>query len=166
MTDPAWIESLQEELLQFKRLDVWVLVPAPDNIKPLTLKWLFNKKHDEENTHIDTRLVWVVRGYHPLPEEGKISNRNLRFGTDDNDISVVQSNVELLSLVYKPKVYPTLISNLMKKPLQNFHDGGNDVLPRGLWYTKDSGFELTGFSDADYAGCKTPSRVLPVELNS
>nr|GFC57390.1 uncharacterized mitochondrial protein AtMg00810-like [Tanacetum cinerariifolium] len=24
----------------------------------------------------------------------------------------------------------------------------------GIWYTKDSGFELTGFSDADYAGCK------------
>ncbi|GKA29930.1 retrovirus-related pol polyprotein from transposon TNT 1-94 [Tanacetum coccineum] len=24
----------------------------------------------------------------------------------------------------------------------------------GLWYTKDSGFELIGFSDADYAGCK------------
>nr|GFC31699.1 uncharacterized mitochondrial protein AtMg00810-like [Tanacetum cinerariifolium] len=24
----------------------------------------------------------------------------------------------------------------------------------GLWYTRDSGFELTGFSDADYAGCK------------
>ncbi|GKA51181.1 hypothetical protein Tco_0744377 [Tanacetum coccineum] len=24
----------------------------------------------------------------------------------------------------------------------------------GLWYTKDSGFELTGFSDANYAGCK------------
>nr|GFC86156.1 copia protein [Tanacetum cinerariifolium] len=24
----------------------------------------------------------------------------------------------------------------------------------GLWYTKDSSFELTGLSDADYAGCK------------
>nr|GEX27470.1 copia protein [Tanacetum cinerariifolium] len=24
----------------------------------------------------------------------------------------------------------------------------------GLWYTKNSGFELTGFLDADYAGCK------------
>nr|GEX01098.1 hypothetical protein [Tanacetum cinerariifolium] len=24
----------------------------------------------------------------------------------------------------------------------------------GLWYMKDSGFKLTGFSDADYAGCK------------
>nr|GFB14708.1 hypothetical protein [Tanacetum cinerariifolium] len=30
MTDPAWIDSMQEELFQFKRLDVWVLVPAPD----------------------------------------------------------------------------------------------------------------------------------------
>nr|GFA32149.1 hypothetical protein [Tanacetum cinerariifolium] len=30
LTDPAWIESMQEELLQFKRLDVWVLVPTPD----------------------------------------------------------------------------------------------------------------------------------------
>nr|GFA51114.1 Gag-Pol polyprotein [Tanacetum cinerariifolium] len=36
MTDPAWIDSMQEELLQFKRLDVWVLVPAPDNISHLT----------------------------------------------------------------------------------------------------------------------------------
>nr|GFB01425.1 integrase, catalytic region, zinc finger, CCHC-type, peptidase aspartic, catalytic [Tanacetum cinerariifolium] len=48
MTDPAWIESMQEELLQFKRLDVWVLVPAPDNITHLTLKWLLKNKHDEE----------------------------------------------------------------------------------------------------------------------
>nr|GEU81726.1 copia protein [Tanacetum cinerariifolium] len=38
MTDPAWIESMQDELLSFKRLDIWVLVPAPDNITPLTLK--------------------------------------------------------------------------------------------------------------------------------
>ncbi|GJU02819.1 retrovirus-related pol polyprotein from transposon TNT 1-94 [Tanacetum coccineum] len=41
MTDPAWIELMQEDLLQFKRLDVWVLVPPLDNIKPLTLKWIF-----------------------------------------------------------------------------------------------------------------------------
>nr|GEX37452.1 hypothetical protein [Tanacetum cinerariifolium] len=50
MTAPAWIDSRQEELLQFKRLDVWVLVPAPDNILPLTLKWIFKNKHDKEQT--------------------------------------------------------------------------------------------------------------------
>ncbi|GJZ16185.1 retrovirus-related pol polyprotein from transposon TNT 1-94 [Tanacetum coccineum] len=68
MNDPAWIESMQEELIQFKRLDVWVLVPLPDNIKHLTLKWLFKNKHDEENTVIRNKTRLVVRGYRQ--EEG------------------------------------------------------------------------------------------------
>ncbi|GJY39081.1 putative ribonuclease H-like domain-containing protein, partial [Tanacetum coccineum] len=68
MTDPAWIESMQEELLQFKRLDVWVLVSPPDNVKPLTLKWLFKNKHDEEKTVIRNKSRLVVRGYRQ--EEG------------------------------------------------------------------------------------------------
>nr|GEZ13990.1 retrovirus-related Pol polyprotein from transposon TNT 1-94 [Tanacetum cinerariifolium] len=63
MTDPAWIESMQEELLQFKRMDVWVLVPIPDNISPLTLKWIFKNKHDEEQTVIRNKSRLVVRGY-------------------------------------------------------------------------------------------------------
>nr|GEX29372.1 hypothetical protein [Tanacetum cinerariifolium] len=68
MTDPAWIDSTQEELLQFKRMDVWVLVPAPDNISPLTLKWIFKNKHDEEQTVIRNKSRLVVRGYRQ--EEG------------------------------------------------------------------------------------------------
>ncbi|GJW22437.1 retrovirus-related pol polyprotein from transposon TNT 1-94 [Tanacetum coccineum] len=68
MTDPAWIDSMQEELLQFKRLDVWVLVLVQDNITPLTLKWLFKNKLDEENTVIRNKIHLVVRGYHQ--EEG------------------------------------------------------------------------------------------------
>nr|GEZ46884.1 putative RNA-directed DNA polymerase [Tanacetum cinerariifolium] len=52
----------------FKRLDVWVLVPAPDNITPLTLKWLFKNKHDEEKTVIRNKYCLVVRGYRQ--EEG------------------------------------------------------------------------------------------------
>nr|GEU32018.1 retrovirus-related Pol polyprotein from transposon TNT 1-94 [Tanacetum cinerariifolium] len=68
MTDPAWIESMQEDLLQFKRLDVWVLVHAPDNITPLTLKWLLKNNHDEEKTVIRNKSRLVVRGYRQ--EEG------------------------------------------------------------------------------------------------
>ncbi|GKA44999.1 retrovirus-related pol polyprotein from transposon TNT 1-94, partial [Tanacetum coccineum] len=68
MTDPRWIESMQEDLLQFKRLDVYELVPLPNNIKPLTLKWLFKNKHDEENTVIRNKTRLVVRGYRQ--EEG------------------------------------------------------------------------------------------------
>nr|GEV88187.1 putative ribonuclease H-like domain-containing protein [Tanacetum cinerariifolium] len=62
------IESMQEELYQFIRLDVWELVPSPDGIKPLTLKWLFKNKHDEENTVIRNKTHLVMRGY--IQEEG------------------------------------------------------------------------------------------------
>nr|GEW44935.1 retrovirus-related Pol polyprotein from transposon TNT 1-94 [Tanacetum cinerariifolium] len=50
------------------RLDVWVLVPAPDNITPLTLKWLFKNKHDEEKRVIRNKSRLVMRGYRQ--EEG------------------------------------------------------------------------------------------------
>nr|GEZ93387.1 hypothetical protein [Tanacetum cinerariifolium] len=63
LTDPAWIESMQEELHQFIMLGVWELVPSPDGIKPLTLKWLFKNKHDEEITVIRNKTRLVVRGY-------------------------------------------------------------------------------------------------------
>nr|GFA17139.1 copia protein [Tanacetum cinerariifolium] len=54
--------------LTFKSFDVWVLVPVPDNISPLTLKLLFKNKHDEEQTVIRNKSRLVVRGYRQ--EEG------------------------------------------------------------------------------------------------
>nr|GEX88705.1 hypothetical protein [Tanacetum cinerariifolium] len=69
-TIPAWIESMQEELPQFIRLNVWELVPSPDSIKPLTFKWLLKNKHDEENTMIRNKTRLVVRGYRQ--EEGLV----------------------------------------------------------------------------------------------
>nr|GEV10960.1 hypothetical protein [Tanacetum cinerariifolium] len=68
LIDPAWIDSMQEEFHQFIRLDVWELVPSPDGIKPITLKWLFKNKHDEENTIIRNKTRLAVRGYRQ--EEG------------------------------------------------------------------------------------------------
>nr|GEY41269.1 retrovirus-related Pol polyprotein from transposon TNT 1-94 [Tanacetum cinerariifolium] len=49
-------------------MDVWVLVPVSDNISPLTLKWIFKNKHDEEQTVIRNKSHLVVRGYRQ--EEG------------------------------------------------------------------------------------------------
>ncbi|GJW73221.1 hypothetical protein Tco_0132591 [Tanacetum coccineum] len=51
-----------------EQLDVWVLVPASDNIKPFTLIWLFKNKLDEENTVIRNKTRLVVRGHRQ--EEG------------------------------------------------------------------------------------------------
>nr|GEX94377.1 Gag-Pol polyprotein [Tanacetum cinerariifolium] len=40
MTDSFWIESMQEELHQFDRLDVWELVDRPLFTNVINLKWL------------------------------------------------------------------------------------------------------------------------------
>nr|GFD27381.1 Gag-Pol polyprotein [Tanacetum cinerariifolium] len=40
MADSAWIESMQEELHQFDRLDVWELVDRPLCTNLINLKWL------------------------------------------------------------------------------------------------------------------------------
>ncbi|GKD31019.1 retrovirus-related pol polyprotein from transposon TNT 1-94 [Tanacetum coccineum] len=68
MSNPAWIDSMQEELLQFKQLDVWEIVPFSENIKPLTLKWLFKNKINKENMVIRNKTHLVMRGYRQ--EEG------------------------------------------------------------------------------------------------
>nr|GFC40572.1 Gag-Pol polyprotein [Tanacetum cinerariifolium] len=48
MADSAWIDSMQEELHQFDRLDVWELVDRPLCINVINLKWLWKNKRDGE----------------------------------------------------------------------------------------------------------------------
>ncbi|GJV56787.1 hypothetical protein Tco_1457792 [Tanacetum coccineum] len=38
-------------------------------------------------------------------------------------------------------------------PKRYLYQSGHGTINMGLWYPKDSGFELTTFSDADHAGC-------------
>ncbi|GKC18663.1 retrovirus-related pol polyprotein from transposon TNT 1-94, partial [Tanacetum coccineum] len=261
MTDPTWIKSMQEVLLQFKRLDVWVLVPPSDNIKPLTLKWLFKNKHDEENTVIQNKTHLVVRGYRqeeginfeesfaPVAKMEAIRiflaydahksftvfqmdvKTTFLHGTLKEDVYVCQPegfiDADLPSHVYKlkkalyglkqaPRAWYDELSIFLQQnhffkgtidPMLFIRRLDDDILvvqvyvddiifgsahPRpdivhatclcawyqakptekylkevkrifrylqgtvnmGLWYTKDSCFKLTGFSYANYTGCK------------
>nr|GFD36100.1 Gag-Pol polyprotein [Tanacetum cinerariifolium] len=52
MDDSAWIESMQEKLHQFDRLDVWEIVDRPLCKNVINMKWLWKNKRDEENTII------------------------------------------------------------------------------------------------------------------
>ncbi|GJR15023.1 retrovirus-related pol polyprotein from transposon TNT 1-94 [Tanacetum coccineum] len=63
MADSAWIESMQEELHQFDRLDVWELVDRPLCKNVINLKWLWKNKRDEENTVIHNKSRLVAKGY-------------------------------------------------------------------------------------------------------
>nr|GFA67458.1 integrase, catalytic region, zinc finger, CCHC-type, peptidase aspartic, catalytic [Tanacetum cinerariifolium] len=62
MADSAWIESMQEELHQFDRLDVWELVDRPLCTNVINLKWLSSKR-DKENTVIRNKSRLVAKGY-------------------------------------------------------------------------------------------------------
>ncbi|GJY30187.1 retrovirus-related pol polyprotein from transposon TNT 1-94 [Tanacetum coccineum] len=44
LTQACWIEAMQEELNEFKHLEVWELVPCPDKVMVITLKWIYNVK--------------------------------------------------------------------------------------------------------------------------
>ncbi|GKC19205.1 retrovirus-related pol polyprotein from transposon TNT 1-94 [Tanacetum coccineum] len=41
LTQACWIEALQEELNEFERLEVWDLVPRPNKVMVITLKWIY-----------------------------------------------------------------------------------------------------------------------------
>nr|GEV23156.1 retrovirus-related Pol polyprotein from transposon TNT 1-94 [Tanacetum cinerariifolium] len=200
-TDPTWIDSMQEELLQFKRLDVCVLVPAPDNISPLTLKWLFKNKHDKEQTVIQNKFRLVVRGY--CQEEGIDFEESFALVARMEAIRIFLAyDAHKSFLVFQMDVKTAFLHCLLKEDVyvcqpEGFIDASHPShvykLKKALyglkqapktWYDElstfllhnnffkgtidptlfircfhddilvDSGFELTGFSNADYAACK------------
>ncbi|GJV65116.1 retrovirus-related pol polyprotein from transposon TNT 1-94 [Tanacetum coccineum] len=68
MSNHSWIESMQDELHKFKRLDVWELVPRPDGKNIIAVKWLWKNKSDAENIVIRNKSRLVAKGY--KQEEG------------------------------------------------------------------------------------------------
>ncbi|GJV85255.1 putative ribonuclease H-like domain-containing protein [Tanacetum coccineum] len=47
LSDSSWVEAMQEELLQFKLQQVWILVDLPNRKKAIGTKWVFRNKKDE-----------------------------------------------------------------------------------------------------------------------
>ncbi|GJY51652.1 uncharacterized mitochondrial protein-like protein [Tanacetum coccineum] len=47
MLESSWIGAMQEEIHEFERLEVWELVPCPNKVLLIKLKWIFKVKTDE-----------------------------------------------------------------------------------------------------------------------
>ncbi|GJU16473.1 retrovirus-related pol polyprotein from transposon TNT 1-94 [Tanacetum coccineum] len=63
MLDHNRIESMQDELNQFKRLNVWELVECPVGRNIIKVKWIWKNKTDAENTVIRNKSRLVAKGY-------------------------------------------------------------------------------------------------------
>ncbi|GJW47759.1 copia protein [Tanacetum coccineum] len=218
-TDHSWIESMQDELNQFERLQVWELVPRPEGKNVIALKWLWKNKCDAENIVVRNKSCLVAKGYKqeegidfeesfapvarleavwmfiafaahknitifqmdvkttflngPLKEEVYVSQlEGLQVHQSPCGIFISQSQyaIELLKKhgldecvsMSTPMATERLDADLQGTPTDQttYRQVKKDLqVPRnsynmGLWYPKDSGFELIAYSDADHAGCK------------
>nr|GEU57047.1 retrovirus-related Pol polyprotein from transposon TNT 1-94 [Tanacetum cinerariifolium] len=68
LTQSCWIKAIQEELNEFERLEVWELVPRPDKVVMITLKWIYKVKLNELGGILKNKARLVGWGYRQ--EEG------------------------------------------------------------------------------------------------
>ncbi|GJR95300.1 putative ribonuclease H-like domain-containing protein [Tanacetum coccineum] len=68
LDDVSWVEAMQEELLQFKLLNVWTLVDLPKGKKAIGTKWVFMNKKDQRGIMVRNKARLVAQGHRQ--EEG------------------------------------------------------------------------------------------------
>nr|GEY60978.1 hypothetical protein [Tanacetum cinerariifolium] len=125
LKDADWVSAMQEELDQFARLKIWNTVPIP-MVEQAKLKLnLVGKPVD----HTDYRsmigsLMYVTSG-----------RPDIIFAT-------------CMCARYQENLNEHHVSDV--KRIFRYLKG---TINLGLWYLKDSGFDLTAYSDADHARC-------------
>nr|GEU49207.1 hypothetical protein [Tanacetum cinerariifolium] len=68
MDEACWFKAMQEEIYEFVRLQIWELVPKPDNVIIIALKWNYKVKLDEYGDVLKNKAWLVTMGYQQ--EEG------------------------------------------------------------------------------------------------
>ncbi|GJX26178.1 putative ribonuclease H-like domain-containing protein [Tanacetum coccineum] len=65
LTDPSWIEAMQDELLQFSLQKVWRLVDLPKGKHAIGTKWVYRNKKDERGIVVRNKARLVAQGSGP-----------------------------------------------------------------------------------------------------
>ncbi|GJR15146.1 retrovirus-related pol polyprotein from transposon TNT 1-94 [Tanacetum coccineum] len=164
LKDADWVSAMQDELDQFARLKVWGLVPRPKGKTIINTKWIFKNKKDKSSLVIQNKERLVVVGYCQQEDidydetfalVARIEAIHLFLAyAAHKDFTVFQMDVKTTFLMefLNRKYIRKILMNIMCLPLK----GSFDISKRynlGLWYPKDSSFDLTAYSDADHAGC-------------
>nr|GFB80659.1 integrase, catalytic region, zinc finger, CCHC-type, peptidase aspartic, catalytic [Tanacetum cinerariifolium] len=66
--EDCWFQAMQDEIREFDRLQVWELVPQPDCVMIIMLKWIYKVKLDEYGDVLKNKARLVAKGYRQ--EEG------------------------------------------------------------------------------------------------
>ncbi|GJZ22280.1 retrovirus-related pol polyprotein from transposon TNT 1-94, partial [Tanacetum coccineum] len=68
ITEDCWFQAMQVEIHKFDRLQVCELVPQPDCVMIIALKWIYKVKLDEYVDVLKNKAMLVAKGYQQ--EEG------------------------------------------------------------------------------------------------
>ncbi|GJU80241.1 retrovirus-related pol polyprotein from transposon TNT 1-94 [Tanacetum coccineum] len=63
ITKDCWFQAMQDEIHEFNRLQVWELVPQPDCVMIIALKWIYKVKLDEYGDVLKNKARLVAKGY-------------------------------------------------------------------------------------------------------
>ncbi|GJX47393.1 retrovirus-related pol polyprotein from transposon TNT 1-94 [Tanacetum coccineum] len=68
ITEDCWFQAMQDEIHEFDRIQAWELVPLPDCVMIIALKWIYKVKLDEYGDVLKNKARLVAKGYRQ--EEG------------------------------------------------------------------------------------------------
>ncbi|GKE09475.1 retrovirus-related pol polyprotein from transposon TNT 1-94 [Tanacetum coccineum] len=68
ITKDCWFQAMQDSIYEFDRIQVWKLVPQPDCVMIIALKWIYKVKLDEYGDVLKNKARLVSKGYRQ--EEG------------------------------------------------------------------------------------------------
>ncbi|GJR18912.1 retrovirus-related pol polyprotein from transposon TNT 1-94 [Tanacetum coccineum] len=114
LTQACWIEAMQEELNKFERLEVWELVPRPDKVMVITLKWIYKVKLDELGGILKHKARLVAYGYRQ--EEGINFEESFALVARLDAIRIFLAFATHLNMiVYQMDVMTTFLNNILRK---------------------------------------------------
>ncbi|GJT96229.1 retrovirus-related pol polyprotein from transposon TNT 1-94 [Tanacetum coccineum] len=145
MTEPSWIDAMQEEIHEFERLKVWELVSCLDNVFLIKIKWIYKVKTDEFGRVLKNKARIVAQGFRQ--EEGIDFEESFApvarieaiqgFVDQDNPSHVYKLKKALYGLKQAPRAWYDMLSSFLIS--QQFSKGsvdptlftrhaGNDIL--------------------------------------
>src|ERR1044072_6624186 len=147
--DEFWINAMQDELSQFKRNEVWNLVPRPEGVTVIGTKWIFKNKSYEVGNVTRNKARLVAQGYTQV--EGVDFDETfapvtrlesirlllgvaclLRFGLYQMDVK--RPRKALYALKQAPRAWCERRTQLLLE--HGYHKGGND---KTLFVKKEKG---------------------------